>query len=326
VIDHFRFDREVVSTGMNLFDRFLVLHRQQEDNRDDSLSSLDCSCNCPSCKRSMDSQTYQLAAMTCIFLSVKLHSENAPSDSSSLTARRRHHFKLSTFVELSRGQFRAQDICDMERTVLRTLVWKVSPPTPMTFVSYLVTLMPDRDMMPSVSQPYYDLVIHVLRELSRYLTELAVCLGGECAYYSPSQIAFAAILVSMDLLTTQACPLQVRDIFRQEVSQVCCGTSQLQGSTMKLYSILQRALWPEMLLDSNDEHTPESGHPISIARDFGLLDMDRIYQAQQQRSSSTFTAQTTGHRTTASCPGQETPPGSPKRLDSLQESPVSVAR
>ena len=129
VIDHFRLDREIVSTGMNLFDRFLLRHQSTECDPA-------AACFCPSCKRSLDSPTYQLAAMTCVFLAVKLHSQNnshhpATEDSSSSCrgggGRRSHkQFKLNTFVELSRGQFRAQDICDMEATVLATLRWKVN--------------------------------------------------------------------------------------------------------------------------------------------------------------------------------------------------------
>ena len=329
VIDHFRLDREIVSTGMNLFDRFLLRH---QSNECDPAAA----CFCPSCKRSLDSPTYQLAAMTCVFLAVKLHSQNnshhpAAEDSSSSSScrggggRRSHkQFKLNTFVELSRGQFRAQDICDMEATVLATLRWKVSPPTPMTFVSYLVTtLMPDREMMPSTCQTYYNLVLHVLRELSRYLTELAACVGGGCSYYPASEVAFAAILVSMDLLTHQALPLHVREAFCREFAQVRgeASSSHTRGSIPHLRSVLQRALWPEMLLESTDDPmAAESGHPISMARDYGLLDLDRIHRAQQRHHAEAATAAATSRT------GGHTPPGSPKRYGSFEESPISVAR
>ena len=57
VIDHFRLDREVVSVGMNIFDRFLAIHDPQEglENSNDMQPH----CMCPSCKRSFDSRTYQ---------------------------------------------------------------------------------------------------------------------------------------------------------------------------------------------------------------------------------------------------------------------------
>jgi hypothetical protein len=313
VIDHFRLDREVVSVGMNIFDRFLVEH--ETPRRDEFGAYSPPRCCCPSCKRSVDSRTYQLAAMTAIFISVKANANNGAELPSG-----RKQFKLSTFVELSRGQFQIEDITLMERTVLDTIRWKVSPPTPVTFVSYLLTLMPGRELMPSAAQTHYDLSIHVLRELSRYLTELSACLGESCSYHSPSRVAFAAILVSMDLLTPQALPLQVRDAFRQAVFQVCGMSSHHQyGPIPHLKSALERALWPEMLLDGTDHHSSDAGHPISIARHYGLLDLDRIYRAQRQ--STTFSSiPSAGH----------TPPGSPKldqgRSSALEVSPVSVAR
>ena len=171
--------------------------------------------------------------------------------------------------------------------------------------------------MPSASETYYDLVVHVLRELTRYLTELSTCLGGSCSSYSPSRVALAALLVSMDLLTVQALPMELRDAFRQNVLEVCgLSTDPHFGPIPHLKGIMERALWPDMLLDETDPATTDTGHPISIARHYGLLDLKRIYRAQHQSELSSH--------------GERTPPGSPKgyqsRQSSLQGSPVSVAR
>jgi Cyclin, N-terminal domain len=292
VIDHFRLDREVVSFGLNLFDRFLVTNclDKQAKQSNKLRTSL---CACPSCDQSIDSRTYQLAAMTSLYVAIKLHPDNKTLMQDG--TRRRRFFKLESFVELSRGQFEAQDICCMEQVILESLQWKVNPPTPMALVAYLLSMMPSIDDLPSASRPTYDLVLHVLQELSRYITELSVCLGNLCSTSSASQVAYAAILVSMDLLTLKALPMRARDTFHAAVSM----TSLQSGGTLlmphkprirKLSHILSNSLLPEMLLEEYDREQGEalstgttststnssSCHPIVIARDYGLLNLARI--------------------------------------------------
>ncbi|GAX27205.1 hypothetical protein FisN_13Lh242 [Fistulifera solaris] len=265
VIDHFRLDREVVTTGMNLFDRFLLYH-EQTDRQEEASHVADC--RCPCCKRNSDPTTYQLAAMTSIFISVKLASlQNNPEENAPHT-----HFRLSTFADLSRGQFTMNEIYIMERTIYQTVGWKVMLPSPITFVSHLLTLMPKYDDFTFTKTPKHGLVLHVLHEISRYLTEIATCLGSSCSHHRPSQVAFAAILVSMDLLTYEALPLSIRDTFRHRVDQVC-GIRSVDS----LVFLLERALWPEMLLDHAHDLPADVGHPIAVARNHGILDLNRIY-------------------------------------------------
>lgn len=318
VIDHFRLDREVVTLGMNIFDRFLLAHPSCVAEQH-ALQNTQCSC--PSCKRSVDSRTYQLAAMTSLYLAVKLHSAGSDEEFN-----RRRRFKLASFVELSRGQFDCQDLCAMERTILATLKYKVNSPTPMTFVTYLLKLlMTSRDAMPPTSRHNYDLVLHVLRELSRYLTELAVCLGSDCTSHKQSQVGFAAIMVSMDLLTVSALPLSVREAFQHAAVTVCGWGPHEHEVCDELRSQLQQALWPEMLLDESEQ--ADAGHPISMAREYGLLDIEQIYrvncsmqqqQQQQPHSPTRVTGRTTrrGHNTKTLEPASS----------SLYGSPVSVTR
>lgn len=275
VIDHFRLDREVVSCAMNIFDRYLAVRPKSFD--------MD-TCPCPSCQRSIDSRTFQLTAMTSLYLAMKMYSDN--SDEHVSPYRR---LRLTSFVELSRGQFCAEDICRMEGTILQELRWKVHPPTPMTTVSYLLRLMPSVTTIPFSCRKSYDLVLHVLHELARYLTELSVCLGTVCTLHSPSQVAYASVLVSMDLLTYRALPLSVRDSFNEAV----VTKSSASGGTILtphdepiryLQDRLRQSFWPEMLMD--DHESAETGHPISMARDFGLLDIASISCPQSTHTKS----------------------------------------
>jgi hypothetical protein len=91
----------------------------------------------------------------------------------------------------------------------------------------------------------------------------------------------------MDLLTLSALPMSTRDVFTQRVIAMC-GSNYNAAETIRLQSMLQKALWPELLFEdctsvssTNPSSTTsdgvESRHPIAMAREFGLLDVDRIY-------------------------------------------------
>jgi hypothetical protein len=275
VVDHFRLDREVVSSGLNIFDRYLA-------SRPKCLNAG--SCPCPACQKNIDSRLFQLAAMTSLYLAMKMY-----SDSRDDSPYRR--LRLTAFVELSRGQFTAADVSQMERSILDELRWKVNPPTPMTVAPYLLRLMPSRTFAPTSCRKKYDVVLHVLHELSRYISELSVCLGNVSTHYSPSQIAYASILVSMDLLTIDALPMSIRKEFNEAV----VGTSHSSGGTVltpddesmqDLQERLRHSFLPEMMMD--DYESADMGHPIFMAREFGLLDMASISPPSpiSKRSSS----------------------------------------
>jgi len=80
VVDHFDFSREVVMISMNLLDRYLASHAANK-------------------------KVFQLAAMTCLFIAIKL---NEPG---KLT--------MSSMIELSRGYFRVDQMAAMEISILR---------------------------------------------------------------------------------------------------------------------------------------------------------------------------------------------------------------
>lgn len=80
VIDHFDFSREVVSVSMHYLDRFLAT-------------------------RPCNKKIFQLAAMTCLFLAIKLYEPGKLS--------------MQSMVELSRGYFKVEQMVAMEISVLR---------------------------------------------------------------------------------------------------------------------------------------------------------------------------------------------------------------
>jgi hypothetical protein len=299
VVDNFQFDRSVVSTAMNLLDRFLIRFVLPCDEESGA-------CACLSCKRSVDSKSFQLASMTCLYIAIK----TAPEAATVEEVNRRRFFKVSTFSELSRGLFSSEDILQMEQTILSTLTWLVNPPSPMTFVPYLLNLLPKTETLPCEAQRTYGLVHQVLRELSRYLTELGVCLGSELSGYPPSQVAFVSILISMDLITHKALPYEARGAFYANFLGISTARPE---ALQRLRVMMTETLWPEMLIDESSQADPH--HPIAVARDYGIIDFSQVA--------------TGGKAEEVAAPPQATntsPPSSPSRRKiPTPRSPVSVA-
>ncbi len=319
VIDHFGMDREVVSVAINLLDRFL-LKCDRTSHSDES--SVFCSCSCCG-GQGVDSRTFQLAAMTSLYVAFKVQNgsrgvnDDKPVDIVSpfvLPTIRRRKLNLTSFIELSRGQFCAVDILDMERLLLATLEWKVHPPTPMTVVSLLLKLLP----RPLIYHNNYDLVLHVLQELARYLTELSVCLATT-AYSSASHVAYASILVGMDMLTYPALPMAVRDEFNEAVVRL--SNESLGGTILtpndepirQLQEMMNQAFWPELLL----EDVNEKEHPLLMAREHGMLVIG--HRQQRNRRERRLERKPARKRSVTSVFEEQYDP-------KLEISPVSVSR
>eukprot|EP00536_Pseudo-nitzschia_multiseries_P015109 jgi/Psemu1/246594/estExt_Genewise1.C_8210013 len=236
VIDHFKIDREVVSVAMNILDRYSVMKTKCQRDESD---------NCPNdgSIETIDSRTFQLVAMTSLYLAMKI----SDNDEGEYTSSRK--LRLNSFVELSRGHFCSNEITEMERTILHELRWEVFPPTPMSSVSYLLHMMPSPETLPYTCHKTYSLVLHVLHELARYLTELSVCHGSISTTYTSSQVAYSSILLSMELLTPVALPIYVRDTFNEAVAltSVLSGGTTISSQDNKikdLQEVLREAFWP----------------------------------------------------------------------------------
>lgn len=322
IVDHFSLDREVVGIAMNLFDRYSAICKAEAEVEAESSSRLRCPFphaittsgrkhDLPRSPRSVvtvlggyedqaafekdESRIYQLAAMTCLYLSIKLHSENVSDGSSHAHTggaakgrRTRHRLALMSFVELSRGQFSAADMTQMEQTLLKALKWRVNPPTPTAFVNYILDLVPSV-LSDKISPHQQDLVMHYLHELSRYMTELSVCVPHMSTIYRPSFIAYASILVCMNTVREEAMQESVREEFRSSVARISarsggCGVLTPDCPTIQhiMRSMRSRFL-PNMLKDISGPSGPRlqgqedfNSHPIAIAQDANLLNLDSL--------------------------------------------------
>eukprot|EP00536_Pseudo-nitzschia_multiseries_P016769 jgi/Psemu1/263870/estExt_Genewise1Plus.C_12270001 len=165
VVDHFDLNREVVSTAMSHLDRYLGVY--------DGV---------------VDKNLFQLLAMTCLYLSIKLNEYKhllIPGSKSS----------MDTILQLSRGFFTLKEMEKMEYEVLQRLRWHVHPPTAQLFVKHFLFFLV------SVEE-------NELHDLAQFMIELSV-MDYFFVSYKPSEIAMAALLNSMDRLGKNASPVKV---------------------------------------------------------------------------------------------------------------------
>jgi hypothetical protein len=132
---------------------------------------------------------FQLVAMTSLMLSIKLN------DSTSV--------KLDSMVKLGRGLFNETDVVAMESEVLKALRWHVHPPTPVCFMRQLLRLLP-----PETSA----IARYMVMEVTRFISEVSVCLY-KFIEYSSSSMAVAAIIIAMERIDESTLPHDQRERF-----------------------------------------------------------------------------------------------------------------
>jgi len=159
VVDHFDLNREVVSIAMNHLDRFLDAYTGE-----------------------VDKNLFQLLAMTCLYLSIKLNEYKhllIPDSKSS----------MDTILRLSRGAFTLQQMEKMEYEVLQRLRWHVHPPTSQLFVKHFLFFL-------SVEE-------NDVHDLTQFMIELSV-MDYFFVPYKPSEVAVASLLNALERLYPQS--------------------------------------------------------------------------------------------------------------------------
>ena len=120
---------------------------------------------------------FQLAAMTAVYLAMKIHGGSC-------------RLRISSMVDLSRGCFTAEHIEVMEESICSSLQWHLHPPTPWAFCRDLTRLIAE-DVLCERTR-------HDINELVRFLTELSVC-DYWFVTKKPSSIALGSIINAMEL-------------------------------------------------------------------------------------------------------------------------------
>lgn len=275
VVDHFRLDREVVSIGLNFLDRYLATQRNGESLPLSTINDAPVDFNSKKAGR-INSTLFQLYAITTLYVAVKIHAENIDGQVLS----RAQRLSIHSFVELTRGQF---TVCDLQRTemeILKSLEWRINPPTPMKFIYLFLRFIPNylrSDVGGSTTvtettntHNIDERVIHVLYELSRYLTELSVCVYSLSVTNSKAVIAFASILVSVRIIDPEVLPESFRVSFLRRMEHV---TSLRPDSTnvKKVIKQMQEICPDFSVCGCRDFLHDLEDHPLAIAREAGFL-------------------------------------------------------
>uniref|UniRef100_A0A7S1YBZ9 Cyclin C-terminal domain-containing protein n=1 Tax=Grammatophora oceanica TaxID=210454 RepID=A0A7S1YBZ9_9STRA len=174
VVDFCRFRRETVSIGMSYLDRYV--------SRPEASIVL------------MDRKTYQLAAMTTLYMAIKLHE---PLE-----------METSLLADLSRGCYSEMEIAEMECKILKALQWRLQGPTPLCFVQHFLALLPTQKVHPAVATAIMD--------YARFQAELAVS-DYTFVTVPQSHIALASILNALDGIDTSLLPLKSQGKFLRAI-------------------------------------------------------------------------------------------------------------
>mmetsp|Transcript_1711 Transcript_1711/g.3124 ORF Transcript_1711/g.3124 Transcript_1711/m.3124 type:complete len:313 (-) Transcript_1711:106-1044(-) len=160
VVDLIGFNRDTVLYAIAYIDRFLSK---------DSPRSI---------RIRQDRQQFQLAIMTALFVSIKLHE--------------RKIIDISLMMDFSRGVFTKDDFTNMESDLLKALNWRLNGPTAVSFLEHFAHLLPFHECGISACD---------VLELARYRIELSTKDDGIMCQY-PSKVAAAALISSIRSFTT----------------------------------------------------------------------------------------------------------------------------
>jgi len=183
VIDFCKFSRETIGIGMSFLDRYVATGVRR------ARLAL------------ADRKEYQLSAMTCLYMAIKL---NEPLE-----------METKLLADLSRGCYTEAEIAAMEREVLQALKWRVAGPTPLGFVQHFLAVgldgTADASACPAIEATLLD--------FSRFQTELAIGLPS-LVPVAPSNIALGAVLNSIEALNADTLDPFERAAFVESVVAV----------------------------------------------------------------------------------------------------------
>eukprot|EP00522_Entomoneis_paludosa_P016408 CAMPEP_0172447396 /NCGR_PEP_ID=MMETSP1065-20121228/6714_1 /TAXON_ID=265537 /ORGANISM="Amphiprora paludosa, Strain CCMP125" /LENGTH=368 /DNA_ID=CAMNT_0013198693 /DNA_START=189 /DNA_END=1292 /DNA_ORIENTATION=+ len=211
VVDYFRIDREVVAVSLSYLDRFLA------------------TCHC-------DRTSFKLAATTTLYLAVKILYPCKLVD-------------LGILSDLSRGEFDMADVCEMETHILRSLSWKLHPPTSVAFVSlFLDYFFYSRDL--KLSHADCDDIYDV----ASFFSELAVC-DYFFVTLKSSTTALAAVLNALEGMFGPENHLSTEIISVARTLHIAPNAQDLAASRSRLWELYERS--EECALHSETKHVVE---------------------------------------------------------------------
>lgn len=264
IVDHFEYDREIVSLAIDILDRYQILS-----------------------KESMDAKKYQLSAMTSLYIVIKMNCQYSSREAGNRGSRLKLIFSLQQYVSLSRNMFTSQDIEQMEAQMLESLNWKVNPVIPTDYLVKLLSLFKCKKAMKTVAKPEkVQYLLTVVYELSRYLVEIALTSTDMCFYFnpscdgyspSPSMLCFGTILQCLDWISSDNLPTHDKNNFIDVASYLL----QVQDprSIERTKSIIRRSIIPNEIFEgrlspSSLKEEVTGLYPFVLLKKANILCMD----------------------------------------------------
>lgn len=176
-------------------------------------------------KCSCDRTAFKLTSMTALYVATKLFNGRQLS--------------VATLAELSRGEFQASHIRDMEMIMLKTLEWKLNPPVIQDFIQYFMTLLP-----PDFPQR------QVVAQRAMFFAELCVY-DYDLILHDRGVIAVSAIFNAIDAVLGVDDPMLANELENMLLDGIkfrypsCCLSSafdRVQQPSV-LVQTTQRRLW-----------------------------------------------------------------------------------
>ena len=227
MIDHFDLHRECVCIAMSHLDRYLA--------------------NYPDL---VDKNQFQLLAMTCLYLSIKLNEYKhliIPGSKSS----------METILHLSKGFFTNDQMEKMECDILQRLQWHVHPPTPQVFVKHFMLFL--------ISDDCEERDLH---DLAQFYVELSA-MDYFFVEHKASDVALAALLNAMDSSATPTQETTLQLPFQDEV--VDLESASIRACRERLSLIHAQATGATPAAVRTPKRTEDIGHrttsPVSVMED-----------------------------------------------------------
>merc|ERR1719162_182884 len=204
----------------------------------------------------LDRQSYQLAAMTCLYSSVKIHEQEV----------------LDTYLvsNLSKGVHTPAAIEAMEAKMLMAIHWRVHPPTAMTFMRMISDVILD---------PSLDGFREIIFDRTRQQIEMTVRHYEFCSY-TASSMAFAAMLNAIE-----SCLLDDDDTFYTTFRRTVGNILAVDDTCIEN---LQQLIYKQM--EENDihigripSHMTNKKHDVSYTAD----DVDTVKGSSKKASPRT---------------------------------------
>lgn len=203
VVDFCKFRRETVAIGMSYLDRYLCSPKGR--------SAL--------CNR----KEYQLAAMTALYIAIKLHE---PLE-----------METSLLADLSRGCYKEMEFVEMEQLMLTAIKWRVNGPTCLAFVAHFLALLPSA-VHPDVAEAIMD--------YARFQTEVAVA-EQSLVCIKPSEVALAAVLNAVEGMDPSVFPLKAQSKFFRYIERYAeMRVAHVEKTQAKLSMLLAALLRSEV--------------------------------------------------------------------------------